>query len=340
MSEQTRILQLLEDGKIDQDEAALLLDALGATPDENVPSTESSPKPPATPETPRTVRVTSSSSSSSSGTTTTSLGKDGFRTTSHYGPTPPEPPEPPEPPMPTSFSDTSFPEVRGWLRIEVLAGNIKVSTDDSLDAPTVTGRGNGGFTVTQRGERYEVQQTRGGFETGNVTVEIPTDFGVEVDSRLGNVTIRGAAAVRGRVTAGNVKVRDTRGIDLVMKAGELDVTARLSEGRHRIESQAGNVSVKLLEGSSLTLTGKMIVGEANVCAPFRLDKNSFRADQDDDTSFWARVDKQLWGATLSGRLGDGSATLDLSLKAGNLSVKADDTDHDTDTDTDTKAGDR
>ncbi|MDZ7703239.1 MAG: hypothetical protein U5L04_01985 [Trueperaceae bacterium] len=319
MNEQSRILQMLEDGKISQEDAALLLDALGDTPDADTsdigPSTEPSPEPPATPETPHTVRVTSSSSSSSgsSGTTTTSLDKDGFRMTSRHGPTPPE----------TPSSQTKMPEVRGWVSVEVLAGNTKVTTDAALGEPVVVSRGSRGFAMSRQGDRYEVRQTQSGFGLGGVEVKIPANFGVDISSRLGNVTVRGAAAVRGRVTAGNVKVRDTYGIDLVIEAGELDITATLTRGQHRIRSQAGNTSLRLLEGSSLTLTGKMIVGEANLSAPFKLDKNSFRADEDDDTSFWVKVDKQLLGATLSGQLGDGSATLDVSLKAGNLSVRAD-----------------
>lgn len=255
MNERQRVEALLGEGKISEEEASLLLEALDEAETAEAMADEealgAAPPP--------------------------------------QGASPAAPPPPsasPPPPQPPGPSRGAQPPLR-WLRIGMMAKNLEVRREEGLAEPRVEGADLG-----RQGEDWAVQAQ--GIESllsgrNSLKIAVPPDCGVDLSAKAGNIEISGVAFVRGRVVAGNVELEEVEGLDLELKAGNLDATLRLVEGEHRVQVSMGNADIALLRGSSVKLSSKVSMGAIDIDGPIKM--------------------------------GEGRASLDLLVKMGNLDIK-------------------
>ena len=246
MSEQDRIQALVEEGKISQEEAKLLLEALQDTEQEEVERVDMSkavapPDPPTSPSPEPPVSTPSSAPESSL-----------------------------EPP-------TSSQEVTRWVTVSMLAGDLDVSVDSSLSEPVFEGKAE----LTRRGDDFEIRQRPRQKEgeslldnllnwgkAGDLEVRIPVGYGLEVKSKAGDIDVEGVPYLKGKLLAGDVDAQEVGGIDLSLQAGDVDVSLRLTAGEHRLKAMAGDVDIVLLAGSSVVTNGNISAGSLHLEGPF------------------------------------------------------------------------
>ena len=137
----------------------------------------------------------------------------------------------------------------------------------------------------------------------DVHVRLPRAWGVTLDLKAGDADVDGVPYVRGRMLAGDLSVRNAASVDLSKAAGDLAVSFRPTQGRHRISAKAGDVDVHLLPGSDAAIEASVSMGDLH--AP------------------GFEVDDRMVGAQARGRVGAGSARVEVRLTAGDLSVRSD-----------------
>ena len=292
MSEKDRIQALVDEGKITQQEATLLLEALQDIEYESEEVSERE----------GTERIDTSKSSNSVPPAPPS-GVEPVEST------PPRVPE--NAPSPTS-SARSTQGVARWITVSMLAGDLDVCVDTSLSEPVFEGKAE----LTRRGDDFEIRQRPRQKEgesildnllnwvkAGDLKVRIPSGYGLEVRSKAGDIDVRGVPYLKGKLLAGDIDAREVGGIDLSLQAGDVDVSLNLLAGEHRLKAMAGDVDIVLLGGSSVTTRGKINAGSLHLEGPF------------------TRQDGTV-GGRFEGRVGAGNATLEIDLMAGDVSVKA------------------
>lgn len=228
--------------------------------------------------------------------------------------------------VPTSTSKTGeLPEALRWVRVSVLAGDLDIRVDASLSEPAVDSEPSQ-FEVEREGEDYVVRAVRRdktprrdgidglidgvselvsgivGRIGGDLDLRIPAGFGVVLDSKSGDVDVQGVPFVKANLLAGDLDLRDVGGIDLSMSAGDVDASLRLTSGKHRIKVSAGDVDVTLLGGSSVAVTGAVSMGDVDAAFPLTAKRTGM-------------------GGSLSGQVGGGEASFELSVSAGDLEVR-------------------
>lgn len=265
MTEQERILALLDEGKINQEEADLLLEALAEADDAEEealafaePDVGRNPQPPPA--------------------------------------APQPPPRAPEPPEGREEAGKETGKDLRWVRAYLTAGEFNVEVDPSLGEPVMEGSGD----MRRQGDDFVVNQQAkhpdggllgfiGNLKIGEVKLRLPEGYGVDLVSKAGNLNISGAAYFKGRVLAGNVELRKVRGIDLELRAGNLDAELYLSEGEHRVQVAMGNAELVLLRGSSVRVKTHAGMGRVDIRGP--------------------------------STVGGGRANLDVAVKIGSLEVE-------------------
>jgi hypothetical protein len=183
-----------------------------------------------------------------------------------------------------------------WLAIRALSGNVFLKTEPGLTEPKVIeGRqlkkkDNGEFGL------YSLM--------GNTEVLLPEDYGVRLDVMSGNLEAYGAAYIKGRVWAGNVELSRVRGVNLVVMSGNAEAELLLKENEHNLEVWAGNAEVEIVGGSSVVAKATVPVGD------IKAKTSNVKYEPLENKSFRATM-------------GNGTAQLNLSVKAGNLDFEAD-----------------
>ena len=226
---------------------------------------------------------------------------------------PPVAPVPaPVAPRPASADPESIlaaPAGTRWCAIELMAADLTVRAADVAE-PVVDADEGYPLDVTPTADGVRVAARRGlGVERwiGNVhardvRVQLPRGWGLVLDLKAGDASVRDVPFVRGRMLAGDLEVRGAEAVDLAKAAGDLEVAFRPTHGRHRITSKAGAVDVTFLPGSQATVEGSVSIGD--------LDARGFD------------VERRTVGASARGRLGDGSAQVEVRLTAGDLHLRA------------------
>ncbi len=231
----------------------------------------------------------------------------------------PRPPASPRPPLspnaaPPAGSTKVAPEGTRWVRVEMLAGDLEVTVDESLSKPAVKSDGPGNLIVDDSNDGFHVRwdQAGGGLldrvlgklRAGDLEVRIPPGHGVDLAATAGDVDLEGVPYLRGHLTAGNLEATGLKGIDFTSRAGDIDVVLELNEGEHRMNVTAGNVNVKLSPSSSVTVKADVSIGNANSSVD------------------GVRSSGQGLGAGLSGAVGAGDAKLDVHITTGNINLGA------------------
>ncbi|MDF1523592.1 MAG: hypothetical protein P1P87_12365 [Trueperaceae bacterium] len=198
------------------------------------------------------------------------------------------------------------PAATRWLRVELVAGDVELYGADDVDAPEVVAGDGVRLEATDQGARVNVDPETsllGRFRPVDVRVRVPRAWGVDLDLKAGDLELSGVRYVRGRVLAGDVEIAEAHGIDLTCGAGDLSIGLRPTEGRHRVVARAGDLSVRLLEGSDVEVEGRLSMGDLSVRG--------------------LESERRGLGGVVRGRLGQGRAHLTLELGAGDLQIRAD-----------------
>lgn len=241
-------------------------------------------------------------------------------------PRPPEPPRAPAAPdardqSPTKGSPEPVTRVRHAV-VSAMAGEIRVEGRDGLDRVRLSGQGQielyyDGDTArvtssgrldnpTEIGWLDTVFRSLGRVIPVDVRIEVPADLEtLRIKALAGDVDVRG---VRGRVEldlqAGDLDLRGASSFKITTKAGDVNVKTRLADGDSSISALAGDLDVQLESGSDVTIQASVQAGE--------LETRGFTI---------SKTDKRLTGGTVEGRAGAGSARLDVTLTAGNVSIR-------------------
>ena len=183
-----------------------------------------------------------------------------------------------------------------WVKVHMLAGNIEASVDPSLQTPQLT-RGNADMRSVGQDIELDVQAVRsdflggllGSIKAGDIELKLPEGWGLEVDGKAGEVDVKDVACLRGRVLAGNVELERVHGLDLSVRAGNVEGSLLLTEGQNNLKVSMGNVELKLLEGSNVKVTPHVSLGNVSPNHP--------------------------------PVMGDGRALLDVTVSMGNVEIR-------------------
>ena len=200
-----------------------------------------------------------------------------------------------------------------WIHLDMLAGDVTVMVDEDLDAPCLDGGEEGGMKLEKQGEDYYLSQfggrseggflerLMGGFRHNKLSLRIPQGFGVELSMKAGDVNLKGVPYLRGGLLAGDLDADALEGVDLTMSAGDVKLGLRPTSGSHRVVTTAGDVTIFLLPGSSARVEGGVNIGDISLTPPFERERQGL-------------------GQRFHGVVGGGDAELELKLSTGDLKV--------------------
>lgn len=246
--------------------------------------------------------------------------------------TPTEPQTTPPPPSPQPEPFTTAPESLRWVRIEMLAGDLGVSVDDTISEPVASSDQDyepevettpDGFRVSlQPKEGGFIDRMLSGFRSGRVELRIPVGYGAEIAATAGDIDLDGVPYLRGKMTAGDLTAVGLRGIDFTTMAGDVELGLTLTSGEHRIAATAGEVSLKFGADSHVQVNGSVSIGQIESRLPgFEATRQGlgqrFSANlggsADDDSGTEAAADASQGaesGAKLDVRVATGELTLE------------------------------
>ncbi len=208
-----------------------------------------------------------------------------------------------------------------WVKLHMLAGDLTVNVDESLEEPeaecdgpvdVIIERTTYGFEVRWDNPNRDhagssfVEKMLGKFKAGNLRLTLPKGLGLDLRATAGNVTMTGVPYLLGHMTAGNLDAKDLKGIDFTSRAGDTRVALDLTGGQHRMNVVAGNIKAVLAHGSSAAVTASASIGDITSRIPGTKKKGRGLGEQ------------------LSGTLGAGEAKLDIVVTTGNLLLEVDD----------------
>ena len=141
------------------------------------------------------------------------------------------------------------------------------------------------------------QQIRAILTSSDLSIEKAGLVDVIVDN--GDISINNAVMLRGKLTSGDVNFDHLSGLDFVVDSGDVSGSLLLTKGTHQLNVTSGDVSLEILEGSNLNLSGYITSGEASLNLP--------EIKKREDGYFEAK-------------LGEGAASLNLNVDSGDVSI--------------------
>ncbi len=198
-----------------------------------------------------------------------------------------------------------------WVRVELMAGDLEVTMDPSLSAPTASSdSGDIRLEATEYGYRLASRTGQGALggmfgklRAGDFKVALPSGYGVELANMVGDIELTGVPYLRGTLTAGDIDAHGLLGVDFTTLAGDVFVSLTPQSGRHCVRAKVGEIEVVLLPGSDVSVKGSVSMGDITASEPFTTERN-------------------LVSERVSGTLGTGRATLELSVTAGSITVRS------------------
>ncbi len=212
-----------------------------------------------------------------------------------------------------------------WVHIDAFAGDIEVRVDNTLNAPLINDGEN--YKLKEKNKNFFIFHKKlaknkasksiideiGNFVSNlgndlgeNLTLTIPAGYGLRINSKAGNVELSDVPFVYIRCFAGNIELKDIGGVDLDSKAGDVEISMRATQYKNKIKASAGNINLKLKNGSSVNLKAKVGVGNMSHNLSSELENYSFK--------------EGLTAAKLAATIGNGDADFDIKLGAGNLDL--------------------
>jgi DUF4097 and DUF4098 domain-containing protein YvlB len=314
MTDQERILKLLEDGKISTEQAEGLLEALDEADSAGlkfgdlalVPSVQeldSGSKEGSLELSKGRYSEIIASDRAETETTKAEIIDDFVTPVPPAPPLPPLSPLPPLPPISPPQSKTNpqsqtndVPQNLTWLTVKTSSGDVNIQVDPDIDVPIVEGD-DGPLPV------YSVNNGQGKMSIESLDTDLditlPENYGVILEVKSGDVSIEDCF-VTGKVLSGDVSLENITGLQLTVMSGDVDGNLKLTKGTHSLEVMSGDVSLIFQEGSSLSFRGNVQAGEATI-SHSKGDLNH------EDMSF-------------EGKVAEGEAQLSLEVQSGDLNI--------------------
>ncbi len=178
-------------------------------------------------------------------------------------------------------------------------------------------------------------------ESGNIQL-VDTQGSSRIEGKSGNVTLRGLHGIVEVVTAsGNVSVEDTEGASLSLenRSGNIraarikgnlkartasgDITVTNSSGKViSLETASGNVTVDLDEPVTGTLNVRTVEGDTLAAIPdgsdCRVSLSTLRGSVSTGIELHDRAGSE---SRVTGRIGEGNGSLDISAVSGNITIE-------------------
>lgn len=202
---------------------------------------------------------------------------------------------------------------RRWVRFEMLAGDLDVYVDGSLQAPVVRSTRDIEAVIEQADYGFLVkweqlgQGLRGllhqGAEASKVKLILPEGFGLDLRGTAGDVDLRGVPYLRGHLIAGDVDAKGLKGVDFTCRAGDVELELELTDGTHSLTVTVGDAELELGPNSSVQIVGEVVIGDIRSELPGVVPSGRGA------------------GARLEGTVGAGAATLDVRVTTGNLELE-------------------
>jgi len=182
----------------------------------------------------------------------------------------------------------------GTVEVRSESGNIEIL--DTKGAARVTSRAG---DLKMRGLVGPVDVTA---ETGNIDLEDVGSPNVSIESKSGDVTLKRIRGnVNARAASGNMDLKECGGKIYTLETVSGDISL------HLVEPVSGNVSVRTVSGNS-----SVKVPEESDC---RVSLSTLRGTVGSNVSV---RDEAKTAARLTGRLGEGTGTLDMSAVTGDI----------------------
>ncbi|MEZ4632978.1 MAG: hypothetical protein R2880_20080 [Deinococcales bacterium] len=322
--EKKRILKLVAEGKISASEAEMLLDALEDRQDQTGNGANSQAKP---------FKLDIDLDIDSD--TPKSAQSKQFFFWHHNSPTPPVPPTAPVPPQGFSFSFSDdgprsqgkqgTPQekpqgLRAWFRLHLNVSNATIRVRDDLKHPLVNGEtleiSPEGYAVSAFSKKkfkfawgqVNIQGDRGkredetSFLLDDLDIELPRDVGLWLELAAGQVHASGLCYLKGRASGSQLILKEVRGLDLDVNAGQFEATLDLSPGMHRLQGNAADIQLSSL--GPLNIRGRAVMSGLDV--PEGIEVRT------------KLVKSEFWGVL--GDWQEGGAGLGLELRASKLSL--------------------
>lgn len=236
--ELSRIESLLEQGKINIDEATLLIDAIVETVD--------------APDNPMNSEAINSEA---------------------ITPPPPAPFSPVDFTK-TSVTQTES-EPTHWLTATVSAGSITIKGDATLSKPVIEEvhgiNIDGSKELKEENGNYRIDSS---FDA--MILRLPPNMGLHLSVSAGEAKVTDVAFLKGNNSVGSVQAKRVGGLDFKVEAGDFVGSALLTKGEHRLSVKAGSAKLELLAGSSLDLSGTCNLGSFTVPENFSTKDNPIK----------------------------------------------------------------
>ena len=204
--------------------------------------------------------------------------------------------------------------VTRWVVIDLLAGDVDVRVDPEIDRPELAEAGEG-VALEEADDGWRIRQVGRGADgwldrlidgvTRHVRLRlaVPSGCGVRLAMKAGDVDLHDVPAVAGTLLAGDVEVRGARAVDLEVRAGDVDVELDPAPGLHRLFLTVGDADLRLPTNSDVAVHARVSIGDARADPPLRADGGGI-------------------GGTIEGTIGSGEgARVEIGVKTGDLSVK-------------------
>lgn len=210
---------------------------------------------------------------------------------------------------------------RRTVEVKLLAGNLRIEVDRSLERPVANDGARGEVELEEIEDGYRlggsprrewtdeygeegsvVERVMNRLGRRNLHLAVPEGWGVRLHMKAGDVSVQGPLAfLSGQLLAGDLDADELHGVDLTVKAGDVDFTLLLTEGQHRIQAVAGDLDLRLLPESDVNVKARVGVGE--LAAPQE----------------WRRRKRGI-GYGVEQIVGSGSAALAVDLATGDLTI--------------------
>lgn len=209
------------------------------------------------------------------------------------------------------------------LRMNLRAGDLNIKGNPNLTAPQMVGYNTEGIHIRTEGNSWILEDQRsfdmgsgnfldkmvgmfGKFRPVHVNLEVPTTLeGLEVHLLAGDLDIRGVPTyVKVNVQAGDIDIEGVTGFDVSAKAGDVDITADLQNGKHGIELLAGDLDLNLSPSSSA-----------------RVNVNLTAGDFDARGIPTTKHSNHVTGGKYEAVLGNGEASVTININAGDVDLR-------------------
>lgn len=198
------------------------------------------------------------------------------------------------------------------VEVKLLAGNLRIEVDPALDTPVANDDERGEVDLEKIDDGYRLggaaaegsvlERMVSRLSRRDVHLSVPEGWGVRLDMKAGDVSVRGPLAfLSGQLLAGDLDADELHGVDLTVKAGDVDFTLLLTDGQHRIQAVAGDLDLRLLPSSDVSVKARVNVGDLST------------------PEDWRRKARGL-GYGVEHSLGTGRAAFNLELATGDLTI--------------------